>query len=45
MMLDAAGDDDTAMQEHSLHQAVLGGGVRTHGGVRGRVPRSLVGSN
>ena len=34
-----------AMQQHSLHQAVLRGGVRTHGGVRGHVPRPIVGSN
>ena len=33
------------MQQHSLHQAVLRGGVRTHEGMRGRVPRPLMGSN
>ena len=33
-----------AMQQHSLHQAVIREGVRTHGGVRGHVPRPLLGS-
>ena len=34
-----------AMQQHSLHQPVLRGGFRTNGGVRGYVPRPLLGSN